>query len=308
MSSYPITLAMSIRTIVRQVGVVALGAALLGPLSGCVVWDIRNEMRKTNTNLVEVQERLTKLDQTNSSLDRTNERLEKANALIDNVERGLGRIDSTNNSLSGLEQQLVLLKSIDKSLNHLDQHLASLRKTINKLDGVIPFLDLGGDAPVEPTAPASAEEPALAAADGVAPVENAAAATPAATAPGTAAPAAAAKRDPLTGTWLTQYPSRDNALVLLADGRYFWATRTVTTTPQGAPSGGSVTIEKGTWTRKDAALSLQADPTVVPADPKQPNSKPTTKPGRSWSLSVIAQTAKSATVEIDGNLTVLSRP
>ena len=56
-----------------------------------------------------------------------------------------------------------------------------------------------------------------------------------------------------------------------------------------------------------AAAPVAAAP-VVPADAKKPDSKPSTKPGRSWSLSVVALTAKAATVEIDGNLTVMSRP
>jgi len=282
---------------------IAVGCA---PLGGCVVWDIRNEMRKTNTNLIEVQERLTKLDQTNTALDRTNERLEKANALIDNVERGLGRIDSTNTSLSGLEQQLALLKSIDKSLTHLDQHLASLRKTINKLDGVIPFLDLGGDAPVDPSTPTPPEEPTVATADATAPSEAAATATPAT--PATASTTPTAKREPMGGTWLTQYPSRDNALVILQDGRYFWATRNVITNAQGVPNGGTISVERGTWARKDATLAFQAEPIQVPADPKVPNSVPTTKPGRAWTILVVALTAKAATVEVDGHLTVMSRP
>ncbi len=268
--------------------------AVVANMGGCIVWEIRDEMRKTNANLVDVQQRLTKLDTTNSSLERTNAGLEQTNVLIDNVERGLGRIDSTNSSLSGLEQQLALLKSIDKSLNHLDSHLASLRKTINKLDGVIPFLDLGGDAPVEPEPSAAPAEPAVAAGEVDAPVANDAKAAP------------AAKREPMAGTWLTQYPSRENALVILQDGRYFWATRTQTAATAGGST--SITIEKGTWTRKETEIAFQAEPVVVPADPKKPDSKPSSKPGRAWMLHVVALTAKSATVEIDGNLTVLSRP
>jgi hypothetical protein len=174
-----------------------------------------------------------------------------------------------------------------------------LRKTISKLDGVIPFLDLGGEAPVEPEPSPAAAEPALAAAE------------PAQTPDGKPAEGAAAspaKREPLGGTWLTQYPSRDNALVILQDGRYFWATRTAANTGAGASPGGTITVEKGTWKRADATMSFQADAVMVPADPKKPESKPTTKPGRAWSLNVVALTAKAATVEIDGNLTVMSRP
>lgn len=282
----------------RLIAVIGL-LGILANLSGCIVWDIRNEMRKTNANLVDVQERLTKLDTTNSSLERTNTGLEKTNVLIDNVERGLGRIDSTNSSLNTLEQQLALLQSIDKSLTHLDAHLASLRKTISKLDGVIPFLDLGGDAPVGPEPSPAGAEPTVAAAE-AAPAPDGK--------PAEGAAAVAAKREPLGGTWLTQYPSRDSALVILQDGRYFWATRVAGTPGASASGGGTITVEKGTWKRADATMSFQAEPVVVPADAKKPDSKPSTKPGRSWSLSVVALTAKAATVEIDGNLTVMSRP
>jgi hypothetical protein len=190
---------------------------------GCVVWEIRDEMRATNAQMGEVSKTL-----------------EKTNQRIDEVDQGLARIDTTNGSLTDLEERLKLLQSIDKSLGRLDTHLASLRKTIGKIDSAIPFLGLGGDEAVA--------EPEAAVAD-AAPVAEA------------AAPVAEAAKgkahDPMMGTWLERYPQSATALVLM-EGRYIQATQGATQgTAQG--TGGGAIVQRGTWKKDGAECSFTPD-------------------------------------------------
>ncbi|HRJ51069.1 MAG TPA: hypothetical protein PKU91_11065, partial [Phycisphaerales bacterium] len=157
-------------------GTLAASAAL----PGCIVREIRDELRAANGQLVCVQFAMdeanqglssanTLLAQTNDRLDRVEEgltRLDRTNALIDRVEKGLERIDRTNHSLGGLEAQLALLNSIEQSLGRLDTHLASVRKTIGSINSFIPFLDLGGGyEETEISSAALAEMPLVEAAD-----------------------------------------------------------------------------------------------------------------------------------------------
>ncbi len=135
--------------------------AIVSTLPGCVVWEIRDDLRKSNEQLTDVKQAL---DKANGALDKANADLETANQRLDKVEVGLTRldktnaaIDTTNRSLDTLQRQLAALESIDKSLGHLDQHLAAVRKTIGSIDSMIPFMDLGGgpdDTGVATAAPA----------------------------------------------------------------------------------------------------------------------------------------------------------
>jgi TolA-binding protein len=285
-----------------------LGASL-GPLSGCVVWDIRNEMRKTNVALGGVQQTM---DQTNQRLDRvesglqrldtTNSRLESTNASIDSVEKGLGRIDATNTSLSGLEQQLALLKSMNTSMGNLDVHLAALRKTIGRIDNAIPFLDLGtGDAPVEETAPIARVDAAPAEgapgdgaqADGVQ--------APAQPSDGSPPNAPTTRRDALVGTWLKAFPDDREAMVLLADGSY------VESRVEAAPSGPGIvpaqTITRGTWKREGNGafrMTPQSSQTVPTGAAGSPAAH-----GATYTITSFA--GRMLAVERDGALVVFTR-
>ncbi|MDX9910785.1 MAG: hypothetical protein RBS39_03030 [Phycisphaerales bacterium] len=97
-------------------------------LPGCIIQDIRDDLRGANERL-----------------DRVDTLMTQANARLDKVDTRLEQVEVTNASLESLQRQLELLQSIDTSLKNLDVHLASLRKTIASIDSAIPFLSISGD-------------------------------------------------------------------------------------------------------------------------------------------------------------------
>jgi hypothetical protein len=236
-------------------------------LPGCIVGEIRDELKLANQQLGTVQQSLGKLDTTNQSLTTTNATLGDTNQLIGRVQGGLGRIDTTNTSLGVLEGQLQTLKSVDASLVRLDAHLAGLRGTISKLDGVIPFLDLGaGDVPPPEEAAAVADASPVTEAPVPPPAEQVAAlgenvtlatqppvtqvpSTQAASTPATQTPV---PREALVGTWLCVHPSRGGVLVILPDGKYVYSMERESTLQSGGPAG----IERGTWQRTNPRTLL----------------------------------------------------
>lgn len=297
--------------------ILALSAvAVMLTLPGCIVGEIRDEMRNANTQLAQVQVALAKLDQTNEQIATTHQELTRTALLISQVHDGLTRIDTTNSSLSQVDQRLALLNSINTSLNHLDTHLASLRKTISRLDGVIPFLDLGGgDEPELPEAVATAD---------AAPAAEGETATPAAAAEGEAAatgpaPAAAAAaedpapREPMLGAWISRYPDDSMALILMADGQFILARK-------------NLWEMTGSWKRdqRSIVLTVVPNPTpestpvtpVTPVTPASSNPEPAAKSGTQAPppgpaqirLEVLMSAGRSVTVRSEGSVLILVRP
>jgi prefoldin subunit 5 len=303
-------------------------------LPGCIVGEIRDELKHANAQLSAVQESLGKLDTTNTSLAKTNNELGETNQLIDRVHGGLGRIDKTNESLDTLEQQLKILRGIETSLTRLDNHLGGLRGTINKLDGVIPFLDLGaGDVPppVETLAALPAQQEAGAAvAVGATPSAESVAETGdparAAMPEAQASVAAAPTRESIVGSWVSSFPSRQGALVILPDGRYAFAY--FDSSPSPVSGLGEAFVERGTWKRVDRqTLAFQVQVEADPAyDRLQSGRKalsaaatPSEKPGaageplapvqpREWKLTVVSLSPRSLTTEIGNMIYIWSRP
>lgn len=204
----------------RGLVVVGVLAAGLG-LSGCIVQEIRDDLKGVNTKLGTVE---TNLNETNKMLAGANERLSGVG----------GGLEVTNSSLSTLDERVRLLASIDKSMVKLDGHLASLRGTIARIDSTIPFLDLGGDAPVETAAAAGESGEASVKSDVATEAvtgdvaqrasgeagEGAAKASGGDAAGAGAAVAASAPRDAWIGPWVSADPRRTYTLVLMADGQY----------------------------------------------------------------------------------------
>ena len=78
--------------------------------SGCVVWDIKNN-------------------------------LEAVNAKLDKIDTHLSQLQTDIEPL----QELDKLESISGSLTPIEEHLNSLRKTIANIDSTIPLLNISGD-------------------------------------------------------------------------------------------------------------------------------------------------------------------
>jgi hypothetical protein len=106
------------------------GAALLGGLAmmpGCVVWDIRDELRRTNE----------RIDSIKVDLAKTNELLENVNA----------ELATTNATMADVQQRLAVLQPVADSLDSLEDSLATVKAMIEK----IPFMDgPEGQEPAEP--------------------------------------------------------------------------------------------------------------------------------------------------------------
>lgn len=274
-------------------------------LPGCVFWEIRDGVRDTNS----------RLDSVDASLGRTNERLEQVNselrtlqsdlnrldttnAELVNVQDDLGRLDKTNQFLTNVQARLDTLNSINQSLHKMDVHLASLRKTIGRIDGMIPFMDLGSDEPVPESvlvddAPrdAGAVTPEGAGAQDAPAAEGApAAATETATA--TAKPPVA--RDAVAGSWIRQFPDRSLAIVFQPDGRYVLQLMTAA----------GKTLEVGAWTRESKKLTLSSDPADVTLPDGKTEQRSTTR-----TFDIVAQTTRSLTLSSDEQgLEMFSRP
>lgn len=265
----------------RTILLVVLGCVSL-LLGGCVFWDIRDEVRNTNSRLDGVEGKLTS---TNEALDTTNEKLVGVTDQLKQVDHSLDRLDLTNSSLSGVQERLMLLRSLDASLAKVDVHLASLRKTIGRIDGMIPFLDLGtaeepaGAAGEEPEAKAEAkpEGQAVAAKDGA------------------GKDTGPARRDALLGVWVSQYPDRSTVIVLMEGGKFL---------RQRGASGRGPEVETGTWTREGKTIELTGEPKQgVSAD-----GKATTVTARAkWDI--VSQSVKSMAVRgAEDGIIVLAKP
>lgn len=277
---------------------ILLAALLLPLLQGCVVWDIRNEMRATNAKLADVK---TTLDAANVGLDKANtrlddvetglKRLDRTNDLIGGVEQGMTRIDKTNTSLDTLQKQLDMLAAIEKSLTRLDAHLTAVRKALGSINSMIPFLDLGGGDDPGPV-------PAVAAGD----------AAPADAKPAEPRPDGepAARRDALTGIWVSRYPDDRRAMLLMPDGACVWSTLSP---PErgpvnGAPPEPRSVVLTGRWTHEGGVLTLTLDPPKAPAAaPGQP--APASAEPTVWKLKVVNSTARSVALQLDEKTLVL---
>jgi hypothetical protein len=236
-------------------GVVLVGVlAAMALLPGCIVQEIRDDLKGVNAKLGTVE---TNLNETNKMLAGANERLTGVG----------GGLEVTNSSLSTLDERVRLLSSIEKSMVKLDAHLASLRGTIARIDSTIPFLDLGGDAPVETAAPAGESGDASVKSDvaadavtgdvvqraggeageGAAKVSGGDAAGPG------AAVAASTPRDAWVGPWVSADPRRTYTLVLMADGQYM-REESYTQVGQNGQIEQS-RVELGAWRREGGEAS-----------------------------------------------------
>jgi hypothetical protein len=275
----------------------ALAAFLL---PGCIVWEIRDQLKQANAQLSEVngsvivthseiQQVKNRLNTMNADLGTTNDKLLEANTKLVDVQSGLTRVDTTNSSLGTLDQQLTGMQA---SLTRIDGHLASLSGTIGKLDGAIPFLDLGGDAPVEPapTTEPTAPAPADASQPATTPTTDAAPRQP---------------REQLLGTWISATPNRVYSLTLLSDGKFLLDT--------AAPTG----LQRGTWKRESQRITLMPDstpaaqaptPNTTTSQPSQPAPQLVSPAPSPQTLEIAHQSTRSVTF-IDGNtLIVVRRP
>lgn len=240
-------------------------------LPGCVVWEIRDEMRNVHAQLNEVNAELEGVNTSLESVQIQLAMLEQTRDRLIQVEGGLGQ---TNDSLSSLDQQLQLLRSIQTSLGNLDAHLLSLRKSIQGINRVVPFLNFGGDEIVQTDAPA---RPA-----------GVAAASPGADALDNDDDAAAIVRpDPLLGVWMTVRPAGGPTLIVDRDSYLL----------EEHAADGQVVLRAGAWSRDGNTLVLQpegVDETGAPFAERR------------WEI--VLQTGRSMAIRRDRDLLIFAKP
>lgn len=284
-------------------------------LTGCVAWEIRDEMRIATYQLEDVKCSLEKVqaqlrevkstvDTANAGLDRADERLTQSNKTLANVDADLDRLDRTNESLVATNETLVTMKG---SIARVDEHLGSLRRTISRLDNAIPFFDFGDESPVEsapaqasaaaPEAPAAADAPiAPQPAEGAAPTQASAPAGASTPSAPTTTEQTPARRDPLIGTWISQFPKeQDVAIILLADSKGFYV--------MGGPSGGGGAKIPAAWKRDGQTLTLE-----LSSSPDSRTGQPANNNTITFTYTIIAQTQRTLTVESTNGVMVLAKP
>lgn len=119
----------------------ALLAVCCTIMPGCIVWEIRDELRTANYRISSLQTEL-------EELQRTNQRLEL------------------------VRTQLLILERIQLSLANLDDHLSAVRVLISSMSSMMSLFDFSEEEtpdPNDPNAPVAGEGQAEGAAPGAAP-------------------------------------------------------------------------------------------------------------------------------------------
>lgn len=224
--------------------------AAAATLQGCVVWEIRDGVEGVNARLDSVEETLesvnseltdieVQLADVSGIIDQTNQHLAVVQGDLGTTKSSLGSVDT---SLGSVDEQLRLLREIEGSLSRLDTHLASLRKTINRIDGAIPFLSFGGDEVIEPP-PVDTAETSSGSEDDQR-IETAEALPP------NALPPSTARADPIVGVWVSVHAEDGIVLVLDTDKSFNFVR----------PAGdGSRERLRGMWSQRGATLTLESD-------------------------------------------------
>lgn len=115
--------------------------ALTPTLSGCIVWDINNNLTAINNQLTNVDNQLTNVD---SQLSRVDEQLTRVDGELTTINQQLTDLRSDLEPLPQLSK-LDELEAINASLGPIEKHLASLRRTIANINSTIPFLKISDD-------------------------------------------------------------------------------------------------------------------------------------------------------------------
>lgn len=276
--------------------VASLVMMMLGGLSGCIVQDIRDEMRSANQQLPRV----------NDGLDKANVGLDKANGGLDGANAALSR---TNGHL----------QNIDRELARVDQHLAAVQKALAAVDGMVPFLDLGGGGSDSPSTEPISPPPTAATATDATNVSGTSGGGSAASASGAGtATAASTPRDPLEGIWVCQFPEKDHVLIVQPGGKYIRADVDKTN---------GYILSRGALTREAASTGTPGGETVLrfapEPSPRPPWMRPSDEAGKApgkrdeapvvvnwpeYVMKVVYQGPRSLALSRDGVVYVYSRP
>lgn len=137
----------------------AAALVLTAALPGCVVTEMQQSLDETNASLRLIREDLAGLRVSADRIAQMDEdirRMEDEVAALrettgriaeldEEIDAGVQQLDSVGASLGDLDAQLT---TVSASLRELDLHLGSLRRTLQKVNRIVPFVDVADDAPV----------------------------------------------------------------------------------------------------------------------------------------------------------------
>lgn len=121
-------------TIHSRVAAVLFCMPLVATLPGCLAYEVRNELRRANESLEEIELRL-------SSLNDSLLKIERTNTLLSDLDITLQSLEATNSSLAAIEQ-----------------HLSVIRENGDGMQSDEPSTSQQGELPAEPPV-ASGDDP-----------------------------------------------------------------------------------------------------------------------------------------------------
>lgn len=283
-----------------------LAAALTLPLSGCIAWEIRDEIRTTNQHLCEVtpalghtiamvEETNTKIAETNAQLGDVQAALAQTQAQLTSMYAALRKTDEhlvavggtlveTNpklNDLDGGLERMKILNEMHATLKEVNATLGPLNKAMGSLGGAVSFLGISGGSQDllatedEAAAPTSAEP--------------AAPATGTPTAEGSAPQQLPPRQEHLLGTWVQVYPAPvppetvGRVIILTPDRKFITAE-------------GTKPLLTGRWTRKDRTFTAEYD------------AAPGTQPQAPEVRELLTLTSRTLTLRRGNEILVFARP
>lgn len=307
-----------------------IAAAFTLPLSGCVAWEIRDEMRVTNRHLCEVTPALghtiAMVEETNQKIAATNTRLDDVHASLARTQAQLtavydalrltdenlvsvgGTLVETNpklNSLDGGLDRMKILNDMHATLKEVNATLGPLNKAMGSLGGAVSFLGLSENS--QDLLAEESTEPSDSATALATPSANPAAPTPAA---GTPASGEAVVSSGTPGTPATPAASSrsgpDRQDYLLGTWVQVYpppippetAGRVIILTADGKfiTAQNNKPLRAGRWTRKERTFTANYD-----AAPGQPTPEPEVR-------DLLTLTSRTLTLRRGDEILVFARP
>ncbi len=132
-------------------------------LSGCIVGEMRDDLKATRVGVEKLAVLTPALEKTNAALERANEQmaavykeLEATRLAVEQMPR---RVDEANEHLRRSSEMLSHLEPMKASLRSLDESLAALRKMVENIDKAIPLVNLMKGVPPADKAIEKSREP-----------------------------------------------------------------------------------------------------------------------------------------------------
>ena len=142
---------------------VVLAVMLPAMLSGCIVGEMRDDLRATRVGVEKLAVLTPALEKTNAALERANEQmaavyreLEQTRLAVEAMPR---RVDEANEHLRRSSEMLSHLEPMKVSLRTLDESLGALRKMVENINKAIPLVNLMKGVPPAEKAFEKSREP-----------------------------------------------------------------------------------------------------------------------------------------------------